>query len=84
MTLEQFADIEVAAALKRETFSAASAAAAATATHKDPTRRYEQLERDGDEDDAAAVERAAANDRAWDDWREDNPKGSGNKLGKRF
>jgi len=82
MTLEQFADIEVAAALERQ--QTASAAAATAATHKDPSRRYEQLERDGDEDDAAAVERAAANDRAWDDWREDNPKGSGNKLGKRF
>lgn len=30
---------------------------------------------DEDEDDDAAVERA----RAWDDWKDDNPRGAGNK-----
>ena len=35
-------------------------------------------------DDEQAVERAALNDRAWDDWKEDNHKGSGNKANKRF
>lgn len=54
-------------------------------THKDPPsmrRRYEQLEMDGDEDDADLVEQAAHHDRAWDDWKADNPRGSGNKANK--
>jgi hypothetical protein len=27
---------------------------------------------------------AADKDRAWDDWKDNNPKGWGNKMGKRF
>ena len=43
-----------------------------------------QLEADGDEDNARLVEAAVYNDREWDAWKEANPKGSGNKMGKRF
>lgn len=46
-------------------------------------RRYEQLVRDGKEDDASLVEKSAALDREWDDWKEENPRGSGNKMGER-
>lgn len=52
---------------------------------KDPSsarRRYKQLEMDGDEDDEDLVEQAAHHDRAWDDWKAENPKGSGNKANK--
>lgn len=31
-----------------------------------------------------AVFQAAVHDRAWDDWKAENPRGSGNKMGKRF
>lgn len=37
---------------------------------------------DGDEDDAELVEQAAHYDRAWDDWKAENPRGSGNKANK--
>ena len=47
-------------------------------------RRYDQLRADGDEDSADLVEQAALRDREWDAWKEDNPRGSGNKMGKRF
>lgn len=52
---------------------------------KDPSstrRRYDQLEMDGDEDDEDLVEQAAHHDRAWDDWKAENPRGSGNKANK--
>jgi hypothetical protein len=32
----------------------------------------------------AAIFQAADKDRAWDDWKDNNPKGWGNKMGKRF
>jgi hypothetical protein len=47
-------------------------------------RRYAQLEADGEEDDEKLVEEAAYHDRAWDDWKDDHPRGMGNKAGKRF
>jgi hypothetical protein len=47
-------------------------------------RRYAQLEADGEEDNAKLVEEAAYHDRAWDDWKDDHPRGMGNKAGKRF
>lgn len=49
-----------------------------------PRRRYDQLERDGDEDDAGLVEQAAIHDRDWDDWKDDHPRGAGNKANKRI
>ena len=46
-------------------------------------RRYEQLEKDGMEDDEGLVEASAELDRKWDDWKEENPRGSGNKMKER-
>ena len=50
---------------------------------KSRPRRYEQLVRDGMEDDADLVEASAEVDRKWDDWKEENPRGSGNKMKER-
>lgn len=44
-------------------------------------RRYEQLVKDEAEDDANLVDASAKLDREWDDWKEANPRGSGNKMG---
>eukprot|EP00752_Nemacystus_decipiens_P004061 g3719.t1 len=73
MTVEEFGEIELEHARLRQE------------TQKNPPsarRRYAQLEVDGDEDDAELVEQAAHHDRAWDDWKDENPRGSGNKANK--
>lgn len=49
-----------------------------------PTRRIEQLEEDGDEDVAELVDKATLQDREWDDWKDANPRGIGNKKGSQF
>lgn len=68
MSLEEFARHETEDALRRQ--------AKAKDAPKGP-RRIEQLERDGDEDDARLVRHASYYDRDWDDWKDDNPKGAG-------
>lgn len=57
-----------------------------TATRDAPKgpRRYAQLEADGEEDDAQLVEEAAYHDRGWDDWKDQHPRGMGNKAEKRI
>lgn len=37
---------------------------------------------DGEEDDEELVEKAAQHDRDWDDWKDEHPKGAGNKANK--
>lgn len=44
-------------------------------------RRYEYLVKDGLEDDDKLVDGSAKLDREWDDWKDENPRGSGNKMG---
>jgi immunoglobulin-binding protein 1 len=44
-------------------------------------RRYEQLVKDGMEDDADLVDASAALDRNWDQFKDENPRGMGNKRG---
>ncbi|KAJ0045090.1 hypothetical protein Pint_05059 [Pistacia integerrima] len=46
-----------------------------SAWHKDNKKMGPNEEDDEDEDDDAAVEKA----RRWDDWKDDNPRGAGNK-----
>ncbi|XP_008458711.2 PP2A regulatory subunit TAP46 [Cucumis melo] len=46
-----------------------------SAWHKDNTRKPGPSVEDEDDDDDAAQEKA----RAWDDWKDDNPRGAGNK-----
>lgn len=76
MTIEEFGDLEKAAAEER---------AKRPAEVTDPSiRRYKDLLKDGEEDDDELLDQASVADRNWDNWKEDNPKGGGNKMGKRF
>jgi immunoglobulin-binding protein 1 len=76
MSLEELADREVARALEREARQKESEAHRLT-----QPRRMEQLRKDGQEDDADLVDASAALDRQWDDFKDENPRGSGNKRG---
>uniref|UniRef100_A0A7S3L4U5 TAP42-like protein n=1 Tax=Amphora coffeiformis TaxID=265554 RepID=A0A7S3L4U5_9STRA len=76
MTIEELADHEVADAMAR-----AERQKQAEAAQAEAPRRYEQLVKDGMEDRADLVEASAALDRKWDDWKDENPRGSGNKRG---
>ncbi|GMF27530.1 unnamed protein product [Phytophthora lilii] len=98
MTLEEYADREVADAMERQkreqyvvacwkvTVDLSDGAFCCCVSREAPQgpRRYEQLVEDGDEDDAALVEEATYKDRAWDDWKDANEKGIGNKKGSQF
>jgi hypothetical protein len=76
MSLDELAEREVRDALERERRQRAAEAQAALGP-----RRYGQLLRDGLEDDAGLVDASADVDRKWDDWKDENPRGSGNKRG---
>lgn len=75
ISLEEFADMEKEKALARS---------ANESNESNITRRYNQLVNDGDEDDAKLVDLATMEDRDWDSFKEANPRGWGNKMGKRF
>ncbi|CBJ30104.1 conserved unknown protein [Ectocarpus siliculosus] len=77
MTVEEFGEIELERATERT-----QQEAAAQKDSSSTRRRYDQLEMDGDEDDEDLVEQAAYHDRAWDDWKAENPRGAGNKANK--
>jgi immunoglobulin-binding protein 1 len=78
MSLEDLGDKEVREAIEREAKQKVAEEKA-----KDAPRRYEYLVRDGMEDNADLVDASAKIDREWDDWKAENPKGSGNKMGDR-
>lgn len=78
MSLEELAERERADAIQR-----AEQQKVAEAEAKFRPRRYDQLVRDGMEDDDKLVEASAKLDREWDDWKEENPRGSGNKMSER-
>ena len=78
MTLAELGERERAEAIQR---SEAQKLAEAEAKFK--PKRYDQLVSDGMEDDDKLVEASAKLDREWDDWKEENPRGSGNKMGER-
>jgi immunoglobulin-binding protein 1 len=78
MSLEELAERERSDAIARGAAQKEAEAKALTMP-----RRYEQLVRDGMEDDADLVEKSAELDRRWDEWKEENPRGSGNKMGER-
>ena len=78
MSLDELAKIEYADAMQREEQQKKSEKDA----HQQP-RRYEQLLRDGMEDDANLVDDSADLDQKWDDWKDEHPRGSGNKMGDR-
>ena len=81
MTLVEFADLELADALDRQRREANPDKAIRP---ENDTRRMKHLEEEGLEDDYALLDAAVERDRVWDDWREANPRGSGNKMNKRF
>jgi immunoglobulin-binding protein 1 len=78
MSLEELAQREVNEAMERK-----ERQEMAEEDQKKAPRRYDQLVKDGMEDNADLVDASAALDRAWDDWRAENPRGSGNKMGDR-
>jgi hypothetical protein len=78
MTLQQLGDMEYTNAIHR----------AEQQRHYESQamyqpRRYDQLVRDGMEDDSNLVDQSAKLDRDWDDWKDENPKGCGNKMSER-
>ncbi|CAM9306712.1 unnamed protein product [Phaeothamnion confervicola] len=79
MTLEEYADIELQRAKEREVRVSDREREAPKAD-----RRADQLAADGEEDDEALADRATVRDRAWDDWKDENPRGIGNKANKRI
>ena len=76
MTLEELAEREVAEAKQRD-----ERQKQAEAANKNAPQRYDQLVKDGQEDNVDLVDASAALDRQWDDWKDENPRGSGNKRG---
>jgi hypothetical protein len=78
MTLAELGEREVKDALERQKRQEES-----EKQNKNAPRRYEQLVQDGMDDNAELVDASAQLDRQWDDWKEENPRGSGNKMGDR-
>lgn len=78
MSLEELGDREMNAAIAREAQQKIT-----EEENKLAPRRYDQLVKDGMEDNVELVEASADLDRAWDDWKAENPTGSGNKMGDR-
>lgn len=76
MSLEELAEIEVRNALERD-----ERQKQAEQLSKTQPKRYHDLCKDGNEDNVDLVDQSAYLDRRWDDWKDENPKGSGNKRG---
>ena len=70
MTLAEFADLEMADAAEREKMAKEA---------PQGVRKYADLVAAGEEENEELVDQAAYKDRAWDDWKDSNKKGSGNK-----
>uniref|UniRef100_K3X0R5 TAP42-like protein n=1 Tax=Globisporangium ultimum (strain ATCC 200006 / CBS 805.95 / DAOM BR144) TaxID=431595 RepID=K3X0R5_GLOUD len=75
MSLQEYADMELADAQERQQREQEASQG---------PRRYDQLVEDGDEDNLEFVDEATYKDRAWDDWKDANPRGIGNKKGSQF
>jgi immunoglobulin-binding protein 1 len=78
MSLEELGDREYKEAMER---GARQKQAEAEQLHQ--PKRYDDLVRDGMEDNHELVEASAELDRKWDDWKDQNPRGSGNKHANR-
>ena len=76
MSLDELAEREVRAAEERTVRQRDAESAARL-----QPRRYEQLRKDELDDDADLVDASAALDRQWDAFKDENPRGSGNKRG---
>jgi hypothetical protein len=80
MTPEEAAERDAARAAAAERDARAAAEEARRWDGADPAPRAErsrELRAAGREDDADAMDAAAARDRAWDDWSDDHPRGMG-------
>lgn len=75
MSLEEFADQELKDALERQEREKNAPEA---------PKRYDQLEEAGLEDDDKLVDEAIYRDRSWDNWKDANPRGAGNKKWSQF
>lgn len=78
MSLEELGEREYKQAMEREERQRQTEGERAN-----QPRRYEDLVRDGMEDNAELVEASAKLDREWDAWKDENPRGSGNKMANR-
>jgi len=78
MSLEELGDREYEEAIERE-----KRQKQAETDRMYLPKRYEELAKDGMEDNAELVEASAKLDRDWDEWKDQNPRGSGNKMGNR-
>jgi len=78
MSLTEFGDRELQCAIDRS-----EAQKIAEEDAKLKPKRYEQLVRDGLEDNTELVDQSAEIDRKWDDFKDSNPRGCGNKMGDR-
>ena len=78
MTLAELGERERDEAIRREIRQKEAEAQA-----KSKPRRYEHLVREGMEDDLNLVDASAKMDRQWDDFKDANPRGCGNKLADR-
>jgi hypothetical protein len=78
MSLEELGEREYQQAIERE-----ERQKQAEANRINEPKRYEELVRDGMEDHPDLVDASAKLDREWDDWKNDNPRGSGNKMANR-
>ena len=79
MTIEEFADLEIADAQERS--EREKAAAAHKPTIEEDMRRRDQLEEESDEEDTERYDPARARSEAWANWLEEHPRGAGNKGG---
>ena len=79
MTIEEFADLEIADAQERS--EREKAAAAHKPTIEEDMRRRDQLEEESDEEDTERYDHARARSEAWANWLEEHPRGAGNKGG---
>jgi immunoglobulin-binding protein 1 len=76
MSLQELGELEMQQAIERD-----ERQKEAEETRKDDPRRYEQLVKDGMEDNHDLMDASAALDRQWDAFKDENPRGSGNKRG---
>lgn len=78
MTLQELGELELKQARERE-----ERQKVVEAQNKNAPRRYDQLVKDGLEDNADLVDASAQLDRDWDNFKDENPRGCGNKMGDR-
>jgi hypothetical protein len=78
MTLQELGEMELKQAMERE-----AQQKIAKEENKLKPRRYDQLVKDGLEDNVDLVDASAELDRQWDNFKDENPRGSGNKMGDR-